>query len=99
MTKTSATMELRRLLELNGSTRLPLALDTEDMIVFLPDEEAHCDHVFWRGVEASNGNWTVEQCVDPAQGTCCVRRVWLTPQERQLKERAAQGQLSPPLPP
>ena len=53
MTKTSARMELHRLLDLNASPKFPLAIDVDAMIVFLPDEEAHCDHVFWRGFVSS----------------------------------------------
>ena len=91
MTKTSVRMELSRLRNLYATATLPLLVDEEDMIVYLPEEEAHCDHVFWRGVEGAGGHWTVEQCVDPERGTCCVRRVWLTPQQRAARERSALG--------
>ena len=95
MTKTSARMELTRLRDLNASAKLPLEVDEEDMLVFLPDEETHADHVFWRGMQNSAGDWAVEQCVDPVAGTCSVRRVWRTPQDRAAQARMLRETASP----
>ena len=87
MTKTSTRMELSRLQSLHASEALPLLFDEKDMIVFLRENEAFCDHVFWYGVEDAAGNWSVEQSIDFKQGTCDRRRVWLTPKEHAKRKQ------------